>query len=194
MTKQVDNAASLSKRPTTITANQSTTMKAMGSQIPVLVPQRCLRRPGAIKASHSLSSPSKRHFDHLRPRPTLLTRHPGPNVFAHHRYQFVSNISTAALPAPAARSLASRLKNILYGTSLVLFLGLGWYYVTDTRAGVHRWFVVPALRWWYRDAEEAHEAGTKALRALWELGLHPREREDVNGGVLEIEVSCAISI
>ncbi|KAI9774687.1 MAG: Dihydroorotate dehydrogenase (quinone), mitochondrial [Geoglossum simile] len=70
----------------------------------------------------------------------------------------------------------------------LLFLGLGWYYVTDTRAGVHRWLVVPALRWWYRDAEEAHEAGTKALRALWELGLHPREREDVDGGVLEVEV------
>jgi dihydroorotate dehydrogenase len=168
-------------------------MRAMGNRIPVLALQRCLRRPEAIKTSRSLSSLSQWHFNHLRPRRAFLPRSPRPTVFTHHHPQFVSNISTAAAAAPAARSLVPLLKGLLYGTSLVIFLGLGWYYVTDTRASIHRWLVVPALRWWYRDAEEAHEAGTKALRVLWEMGLHPREREDVDGGVLEVEVSCAVS-
>ena len=159
----------------------------------MLAPQRCLRRPGSIKASCSLLSLSQWRFNHLRPQRMFPTSRSRPTVFTHHHSQFISKISTAA-PTVPVQSLRSLLKGFLCGTSLVLFLGLGWYYVTDTRASIHRWLVVPALRWWYRDAEEAHEAGTRALRALWELGLHPREREDVDGGVLEVEVSCTISI
>lgn len=89
-------------------------------------------------------------------------------------------------------SLVTRLKNLLYGTSIALFLVFGYYYVTDTRAGVHRWLVTPSLRWIYNDAEEAHEAGTKALKGLYELGIHPRERGDPDkAGDLSVEVERA---
>ena len=56
--------------------------------------------------------------------------------------------------------------------------------------GVHQWLVVPSLRWIYDDAEEAHEAGTKSLKALYQFGLHPRERGKADeAGDLEVEVS-----
>jgi dihydroorotate dehydrogenase len=42
---------------------------------------------------------------------------------------------------------------------------------------VHKWFVVPALRYIYPDAEDAHHAGTQALKALYTFGLNPRERK-----------------
>jgi dihydroorotate dehydrogenase len=35
---------------------------------------------------------------------------------------------------------------------------------------------VPALRYFYPDAEDGHHAGTEALKALYSFGLHPRER------------------
>ena len=35
---------------------------------------------------------------------------------------------------------------------------------------------MPGLRWWYDDAEEAHERGTEILEGLWRWGLYPRER------------------
>ena len=55
--------------------------------------------------------------------------------------------------------------------------------------GVHQWIVVPSLRWIYDDAEEAHEAGTKSLKALYQFGLHPRERGKADeAGDLEVEV------
>jgi len=91
--------------------------------------------------------------------------------------RFVSTSSTEA------NSLVSRLKNLLCGTSLVLFLGFTYLYATDTRAGVHKWLIVPSLRLLYPDAEEAHEAGTKILKALYASNLHIRERgnEDDKG-------------
>lgn len=62
-------------------------------------------------------------------------------------------------------------------------------YITDTRASIHRWVVVPALRWVYKDPEEAHEVGNYSLKALWRLGLYPRERGDPDAkGDLEVEV------
>ena len=55
--------------------------------------------------------------------------------------------------------------------------------------GVHQWIVVPSLRWFYDDAEEAHEAGTKSLKVLYQFGLHPRERGKADeAGDLEVEV------
>ena len=61
--------------------------------------------------------------------------------------------------------------------------------MTDTRAGIHQWVVVPSLRWIYDDAEEAHEAGTKALKALHKFGIHPRERgKPDDAGDLQVEV------
>ncbi|MCJ1400893.1 Dihydroorotate dehydrogenase (quinone), mitochondrial [Xylographa trunciseda] len=84
--------------------------------------------------------------------------------------------STAQEVATDARSLVTRLKNLFFGTAIGASLILGYLYITDTRAGVHQWVVVPSLRWLYDDAEDAHEAGTKALKALYSFGIHPRER------------------
>ena len=104
-------------------------------------------------------------------------------VFLPHR----GYASRPEVGAADARSLVTRLKNLVFGTAIGASLILGYYYITDTRASVHRWLAVPSLRWIYPDAEEAHEAGTKALKALYEFGLHPRERAD-EGGDLEVEV------
>ncbi|KFG81663.1 dihydroorotate reductase PyrE [Metarhizium anisopliae] len=71
---------------------------------------------------------------------------------------------------------AGRAKAILYGGALAATLYVGYLYTTDTRAFVHRYLVPPALRALFPDAEEAHHAGTSALKTLYGLGLHPRER------------------
>lgn len=82
------------------------------------------------------------------------------------------------------------MKNLLLGTGFGLLVAFGYYYITDTRASVHQWLVVPSLRWIYDDAEEAHEAGTKALKTLYEFGLHPRERGNLDSaGNFAVEVS-----
>jgi dihydroorotate dehydrogenase len=83
---------------------------------------------------------------------------------------------SASTATTDASSLVTRLKNLLYGTSLSLFVAFSYLYITDTRAGVHQWLSVPALRWLYPDAEDAHHIGTEALKALYSFGLHPRER------------------
>jgi dihydroorotate dehydrogenase len=81
------------------------------------------------------------------------------------------------------------MKTAFYGTSLILGFGLIYLYITDTRASAHRWLVVPALRILYPDPEDAHKAGNSALKTLWHLGLHPRERVDPDKrGDLKIEV------
>lgn len=50
--------------------------------------------------------------------------------------------------------------------------------------------MVPSSRRIYDDAEESHEAGTKALKALYGVGLHPRERGNLDSaGNLEVEVN-----
>ena len=78
----------------------------------------------------------------------------------------------------AEPSITSRLVNVLYGTTLLLGFGIIYVYITDTRSSAHRWIVVPALRLIYRDPEDAHHAGNRALKALWSFGLYPRERGD----------------
>ncbi|KAH6724854.1 putative dihydroorotate reductase pyre [Leptodontidium sp. MPI-SDFR-AT-0119] len=90
--------------------------------------------------------------------------------------QFSRPASTTAAAAADASSLVTRLKNLLYGTSISLFAVFSYLYITDTRASVHQWLVVPTLRLVYPDAEDAHHAGTKALKALYSLNLHARER------------------
>jgi len=97
--------------------------------------------------------------------------------------------STSQAAASEARSIVTRIKNILLGTSAGLILWLGYLYVTDVRAGIHQWAVVPSLRWIYDDAEEAHEAGTESLKGLYAWGLHPRERGGFDKkGDLSVEV------
>ncbi|KAF7509167.1 hypothetical protein GJ744_008227 [Endocarpon pusillum] len=90
----------------------------------------------------------------------------------------------STLPTPVAS-----LRNLFYGTALVFGSGLLYLYITDTRASLHRWLVVPTLKILYPDAEEAHHAGNSALKFLWQFGLYPRERGDPDSaGDLQIEV------
>ncbi|EXJ80725.1 hypothetical protein A1O3_07009 [Capronia epimyces CBS 606.96] len=93
------------------------------------------------------------------------------------------------LPSPSTGPSRSWLLNFSYGATLALGLGIVYVYFTDTRASAHRYIVVPALRMIYRDPEEAHHAGNQALKTLWDLGLYPRERADLDQkGDLEVEV------
>ena len=123
--------------------------------------------------------------------PLLLRNHPAIVRYGHRYRNKVRFVSTSREVVTYATSIVTRLKNILFGTGIGLLLSLGYYYITDTRASVHQWLVVPSLRWIYDDAEEAHEVGTKALKALYEFGLHPRERGNADfAGDLEVEVRC----
>lgn len=78
----------------------------------------------------------------------------------------------------------------VYGAGLVLFLSFGFLYVTDTRASIHQWLVVPSLRMLHADPEEAHHSGIRYVKALYDFGLHPRERgnDDQKLGDLKVEV------
>ena len=67
-----------------------------------------------------------------------------------------------------------------YGTSFAIGTLFGYFYLTDTRSSIHRWLLVPALRYIYKDAEDAHHAGVSILKLLYRLNLHPRERSDPN--------------
>lgn len=119
-----------------------------------------------------------------------LRSSPSIHLFSYQHRTNARFASTSQEVAPDARSLATRLKNLLLGSGIGLLVAFGYYYITDTRASVHQWLVVPSLRWIYDDAEEAHEAGTKALKTLYEFGLHPRERGNVDSArQLEVEVS-----
>lgn len=110
--------------------------------------------------------------------PLLRTQLPLPR----HRARAAS---TAALNAPT-----SRLRNVVYGTATVFALAFGYLYITDTRASIHQWFVVPALRLVHADPEDAHHAGIRYVRGLYGVGLHPRERGDLDRklGDLQVEV------
>lgn len=103
------------------------------------------------------------------------------------RYAYTEQELRDRVIAREGSSGITRLKNFFFGTSIVLGLAFAYLYVTDTRSGIHRWVVVPTLRSVYTDAEEAHEVGTKILRALYRFGIHPRERGDTAGD-LRVEV------
>ncbi|KAF2725879.1 FMN-linked oxidoreductase [Polychaeton citri CBS 116435] len=129
-----------------------------------------------IRAFRPLNSQLSRRFEPSRPgslhkRQLLLQR----------------NASTAATDI---KSAGTRAKNFVYGTFLLLGLGFGYLYITDTRAGFHQWLVVPTLRLLCPDAEDAHHAGTSWLKALYNFRLHPRERGDRDGqlGDLKVEI------
>lgn len=96
---------------------------------------------------------------------------------------------TANEAKQGARSAGNRLRNIFYGTTFALVAGVGYLYFTDTRASAHKYIVPRIIRTLWPDAEDAHHIGTKALLALYPLGLHPRERGDPDGaGDLRITV------
>ncbi len=65
----------------------------------------------------------------------------------------------------------------MFNTIALLTGGVvAFYYGTDTRSSFHQWLVPRLLRVFVPDAEDAHHLGTAALRTLYPLGLHPRER------------------
>ena len=67
-------------------------------------------------------------------------------------------------------------RNLLITGILTATAGISLYYATDTRASFHQWLVPRLIRTFFPDAEDAHHIGTVALKALYPLGLHPRER------------------
>ncbi|KAI0128126.1 FMN-linked oxidoreductase [Hypoxylon sp. NC0597] len=70
----------------------------------------------------------------------------------------------------------SRLRTVLFATSIVVTGCAVYVYTTDTRAFVHRYVVPPLLRFLYPDPEVAHEVAVSSMKNLYSLGLHPRER------------------
>ncbi|KAK4552339.1 Dihydroorotate dehydrogenase (quinone), mitochondrial [Recurvomyces mirabilis] len=72
----------------------------------------------------------------------------------------------------------------------VVLTGFGYLYITDTRASIHQWLVVPTLRLLHADPEEAHHAGIRYIKGMYDFNLHPRERgnRDEEKRDLKIEV------
>ena len=96
----------------------------------------------------------------------------------------------ASTAAKDVKSAGTRTKNLIYGTGLLVVLGFGYLYITDTRASIHQWLVVPAIRTIHWDAEDAHHAGVNYMKVLHKLGLNIRERstDDQELGDLRVEV------
>lgn len=121
-----------------------------------------------LRARSALSTGLKPLARRPRPPPGLAPR-------AHRRPASTTTTSSA----PTGSPLLSRARTLLIGSSLAVSLCAVYYYATDTRASLlHRWLIPRLLRLLYPDAEDAHHAGTAALKALYALGLHPRERPD----------------
>lgn len=95
-------------------------------------------------------------------------------------------------PPPPRRPL--RLGTLALTASLAATVTLAYLYATDTRASVHQHIVPPLLRAIFSDAEEAHHAGTRALKILRELGLNPRERPTRTPGILPEPSDLAVTV
>ncbi|KAK0636767.1 hypothetical protein B0T17DRAFT_587816 [Bombardia bombarda] len=116
-----------------------------------------------LRARHSLS---------IAFRPQVTAR-----VRARPRFDsFRRPASTSSSSSTTESSPLSRVRTFLFGTSIAASLYVLYYYATDTRASFHRWLVPPFLRLLLPDAEDAHHVGTTALKNLYALNLHPRER------------------
>ncbi|KAI9662999.1 MAG: Dihydroorotate dehydrogenase (quinone), mitochondrial [Bathelium mastoideum] len=85
-------------------------------------------------------------------------------------------ISSSSEAASKTSSPLFRLRNIFYGTSLALSIYLSYLYLTDTRAAIHTYLILPTFRLLYPDPEDAHHATTTTLQTLYTSGLYPRER------------------
>jgi dihydroorotate dehydrogenase len=121
----------------------------------------------------------------LRVRPTILRPRPSRRSFQYP----TRPASTATATATNVGLAGTRTKNLIYGTVLTIGLTFGYVYVTDTRASIHEWLLVPALRLIYPDGEDAHHAGTRMLKVLHSFGLNPRERgSDDATGDLAVQV------
>lgn len=97
-------------------------------------------------------------------------------------------------PPPPPRASAGGFGTVALTTSLAATLYLLYLYVTDTRASIHQWLVPPLLRTLVPDAEDAHHAGTVALKVLHELGLHPRERATRAPGIVPQPSDLALTV
>ncbi len=118
-------------------------------------------------------------------RPCRSVRRPFPSPARSASTETVQ----ATAVATDVRSAGTRTKNFAYGTLLTVGLFAGYLYVTDTRASIHEWLLVPVLRQIYPDGEDAHHAGTRILKALHSFGLNPRERGTADSaGDLVVEV------
>jgi dihydroorotate dehydrogenase len=127
----------------------------------------------------------------VRPSITRLCPRPCQRPTSQHLLTRHASTEAAVATHNAAniRSAGTRSKNFVLGTVLTLGLSFGYLYATDTRASIHEWLVVPALRQLYPDGEEAHHAGTRMLKTLHTFGLNPRERgNDDASGDLAVEV------
>ncbi|KAL8702322.1 MAG: hypothetical protein Q9201_004470, partial [Fulgogasparrea decipioides] len=128
----------------------------------------------------------------LRARPHHPLRQSSQHNLHTNQLRYASTTAASTTPQAAsrdARSLLTRFKNLFLGTTISLTLILGYYYVTDTRASIHEWLIIPCLRYFYPDAEDAHEIGNRTLKTLYSFGLHPRERGNPDAkGDLAVEV------
>jgi dihydroorotate dehydrogenase len=113
----------------------------------------------------------------LRHPPVRLLRQPvRPRIHTSQLYSS-RNASTTSNPP------LNRVRNLIYGSTAIAAVSLGYLYVTDTRASIHEYIAPPVIRLLFPDAEDAHHAGTRALKELYTLGIHPRERggKDADG-------------
>jgi len=125
----------------------------------------------------------------LRVRPSIARYRPSQCPLRQPRRHASTETVVATQNATNIRSAGTRTKNLIYGTVLAFTLSFGFLYVTDTRASIHEWLIVPALRQIYPDGEDAHHAGNRILKALHSLGLNPRERGNADAaGDLAVEV------
>ncbi|KAF2671336.1 orotate reductase [Microthyrium microscopicum] len=76
----------------------------------------------------------------------------------------------------AANLPSNRIRNFIYGSTLLVVASTGYVYITDTRASIHRYIIPPLARAIWPDAEDAHHATIKLLKELYALGANPRER------------------
>src|ERR1700761_7646351 len=80
----------------------------------------------------------------------------------------IARIVNTSFRRPASTSAetpkaSSRLVDFLVGATLVFGAGAIYFYITDTRASAHRYIVIPTLRLFYPDPEDAHHAGNHIL-------------------------------
>ncbi|KAJ2433436.1 Dihydroorotate dehydrogenase (quinone), mitochondrial, partial [Coemansia sp. RSA 2424] len=75
----------------------------------------------------------------------------------------------------------SRLRNAVWATSGLVIGGLGYLYVTDASAGIHKYISTPLMR--QLDAEQAHQMAINAMKH----SVCPVDRK-ADDSVLEIEL------
>lgn len=96
--------------------------------------------------------------------------------------------SYASATAATAKS-PPKLPRLLVSAAIGVTVGLGYFYVTDTRSSIHQWLISPLMQAIYPDAEDSHLAAIGHLKSLWRFNLHPRERRRPDAaGDLQIEV------